>query len=77
VSKVWTWQEARELTGVGIAQIRQGMEAMSTSDPLLGACYAAAAGLAVNIKGDRHAWNVDYATTTAADLIARAEGRAE
>jgi hypothetical protein len=71
----WTWQQARDVTGVGLSEIRRGMEEMPTNDPLLAACYAAADGLAVNIKSDRHAWNVERAKATAADLRQKFEAK--
>lgn len=54
-------REVSYATGMSVGEIRSGMESIGTDDPTLGAGYAAGAGLAVRIKGDRHQWNVDYA----------------
>lgn len=53
--------EVRKATGMNFHEIRAGMRAANTDDPVLGAAYASASGLAVRIKGDRHAWNLSHA----------------
>lgn len=64
-------QKAREMTGMGIDEIREGMHLAQTEDALLGACYIHAASLAVFIKDDRHQWNMTYATEMRDRLLSK------
>lgn len=58
-----TIKRVSEFSGVTIRQIQLGMKKAETEDPLLGACYFHASTLAVNVKGDRHGWNLKRART--------------
>ncbi len=54
--------EARDISGCGLDDIRRGMNDMPTSDPLLAAFYMYARSCALVVKEDREQWNRDYAT---------------
>jgi hypothetical protein len=46
-------RQVREATGMSFHEIRRGMLAMETDDPLLGACWAIVSGYAVNVRHGR------------------------
>lgn len=59
---------AKEKYGLGLNEIKKGIELSGVDDPDFGARYIMAASLAVSVHGDRHKWNMDYAIARASDL---------
>jgi hypothetical protein len=68
----------RELTGMGLMDCKSALEIAGTEefagDVVLGVAYVASSGLAVHVKGDRHAWVLSRARDQAIRLR---EGSAE
>lgn len=58
------------VTGSSLGEILLGMQRMATDDPIEGALYLYASACAINVRGDRHVWNVNYVRRRYDDLKA-------
>jgi len=65
----------REHAGIGLMEAKRALilaeESDFAGDVILAVAYLDAAGFAVHVKGDRHAWNLDRARERTAGLRER------
>lgn len=68
-------QIIRDTVGIGLAEVKRAFELARSEefngDVVLAVGYLHANGLAVNIRGDRHAWNMDIGADRAKALRER------